>query len=82
MTLRARDTFEAFTEYVQANPGFASLTPLGWFEAGYKASAGLHAEMLTALEFIESVYRLNCVTPDEPSSVLDELQRVIAKAQS
>lgn len=76
-----KDTFEVFTDYVEANPGFASLTPLGWFDAGYKSASDLHEEMLTTLEFIESVYRLNCVTPGEPSSVLEELQRMIAKAQ-
>lgn len=42
--------------------------------------AGLIAEMLAALQLIESVYRQNVVAVGEPSSVLDELQRVIAKA--
>lgn len=40
----------------------------------------MHYEMLTALQLIESVYRQNCVAEGEPSSVLAELQRVIAKA--
>ena len=37
-------------------------------------------EMLQALQLIECVYRKNVVKEGEPSSVLDELQRVIAKA--
>ncbi len=37
-------------------------------------------QALRALRLVESVYRRNCVVPGEPSSVLAELQRVIALA--
>ena len=39
-------------------------------------------EMLAALELVECVYRKNVVAEGEPSSVLDELQRVIRKARA
>ena len=37
-------------------------------------------ELMVALKFVESVYRQNCVAVGEPSSTLDYLQSVIAKA--
>ena len=37
-------------------------------------------ELIVALKFVESVYRQNCVAVGEPSSTLDYLQSVIAKA--
>lgn len=39
-------------------------------------------ELLTALEFIESVYRINVVKDGEPSSILNHLQDTIAKARN
>ena len=39
------------------------------------------AELLAALELAESAYRLNVITDGEPSSILDAMQRVIAKAK-
>ena len=40
------------------------------------------AELLAALELAESAYRLNVITDGEPSSILDAMQRVIAKAKA
>lgn len=37
-------------------------------------------ELLQTLQMVESVYRKNCVTEGEPSSVLDAIQAAIAKA--
>jgi len=37
-------------------------------------------ELLQTLQMVESVYRKNCVTEGEPSSVFDAMQAAIAKA--
>jgi len=42
----------------------------------------IHEDMLRALEHVECVYRLNVVKDDEPSSTLDNLQRVIKRARA
>ena len=39
------------------------------------------SEILQALSLAESVYRMNCVAPGEPSSILAALQAAIAKAK-
>jgi hypothetical protein len=39
------------------------------------------AHMTEALSLAECVYRLNCVAPGEPSSILDALQRALRLAQ-
>ena len=38
-------------------------------------------ELLAALELAESAYRLNVVAEGEPSSILDAMQKAIAKAK-
>jgi hypothetical protein len=38
--------------------------------------------LLAALKLAESVYRLNCVAPGEPSSVLDAMQAAIAEVEA
>jgi len=50
-------------------------------QAAFGSSASVHAqrdELLTCLQFVECVYRKNCVNEGEPSSVLEEMQRVLA----
>ena len=38
-------------------------------------------DLLRCLKLVEAVYRLNCVAPGEPSSVLADMQATIAKAE-
>jgi len=45
-------------------------------------SCSVFDDMLRSLEHVESVYRLNVVKVGEPSSTLDNLQRVIARAKA
>jgi hypothetical protein len=62
----------------------ADIWTVGDDESEQQANARLIAaapELLDALKLIESVYRQNCVSEGEPSSVLDAVQAAIAKAE-
>lgn len=58
----------------------------GWQAASPAAppnpTCSVFEDMLRTLEYTESVYRLNVVKDNEPSSTLGNLQRVIARANS
>ncbi len=49
-------------------------------EASLRALRETNADLLRCLQFVESVYRQNCVVPGEPSSVLNDMQQAIARA--
>lgn len=54
------------------------------FMAGGEASTGVEhlqsvVELVHELRYVESVYRQNCVEPGEPSSLLEGVQKLLAK---
>ena len=54
----------------------------GEMGAGVQPTCSVFDDMLRSLEHVECVYRLNVVKDGEPSSTLDNLQRVIARAKA
>lgn len=56
-------------------------SPLGGVLNGVAGLIAQRDELLAALELAESAYRLNVITDGEPSSILDAMQRAIAKAK-
>lgn len=54
----------------------------GEMGAGVRPTCSVFDDMLRSLEHVEAVYRLNVVKDNEPSSTLDNLQRVIARAKA